>query len=65
MDARKFTQVNSTKWTFPFIVLYLKVMDYLVGFFVGYFIKEVVTLIKTLAQPNFEIIEYDYDEDWD
>ena len=40
-------------------------MDYLVGFLVGYFIKEVVILIKSLANPEFEIIEYDYDEDWD
>jgi len=40
-------------------------MDYLVGFLFGYFIKEVLMLIKTLSQPNFEVIEYDYDEDWD
>jgi len=48
-----------------YIVIFKGIMDYLVGFLFGYFIKEVLTLIKTLSQPNFEVIEYDYDEDWD
>jgi len=39
-------------------------MDYLVGFIIGYSIKEIIIFIKGLANDNFEIIEYDFDEDW-
>ena len=40
-------------------------MDYFVGFLLGYWIKEIIIFIKELSYRNFEIIEYDFDEEWE
>tara|TARA_B100000214_G_scaffold316443_1_gene249970 strand:+ start:2637 stop:2780 length:144 start_codon:yes stop_codon:yes gene_type:complete len=36
-------------------------MDFLTGFILGYFIKEIFTYIKRLATP----VQKDWDKEWD
>ena len=40
-------------------------MDYFVGFLIGYFLKSFIEYLRELSWKYFEIIEYDFDEDWD
>jgi hypothetical protein len=40
-------------------------MDYLIGFIVGYSLKEMYKFIMYIASADTSIIAHDFDDEWD